>query len=54
MRAVAFTQTGVPLIASGAVTPHITETYPWEQASGAHRRLENRETQGKLALVHSA
>jgi NADPH:quinone reductase-like Zn-dependent oxidoreductase len=54
MGAVAFPQAGVPLIACGAVTLHITETYPWEQDSEAHRRLENRETQGKLALVHSA
>ena len=54
MRAVAFTQTGVPLMASGAVIPPMTGTYPWEQASEAHRRLANRETQGKLALVHSA
>lgn len=44
----------VPLIASGAVNPHVTEAYPWDQATEAHRRLENRETQGKLALLHSA
>jgi NADPH:quinone reductase-like Zn-dependent oxidoreductase len=43
----------VPLIASGAVDPHITETYPWDKAPEAHRRLEGRQTQGKLALVHS-
>ena len=43
----------VPLIASGAVDPYITETYPWERAPEAHRRLENRETQGKLALLHN-
>lgn len=42
----------VPLIASGAVDPYITESYPWERAAEAHRRLENRQTQGKLALVH--
>ncbi len=44
----------VPLIASGAVNPYVTETYPWDQATEAHRRLENRETQGKLALLHRA
>ena len=43
----------VPLIASGAVDPYITQIYPWEQAPEAHRRLEGRETQGKLALQHS-
>jgi NADPH2:quinone reductase len=43
----------VPLIASGAVDPHLTETYPWEQAPEAHRRLEGRLTQGKLALLHN-
>ena len=43
----------VPLIASGAVDPYITHVYPWEQAPEAHRRLEGRETQGKLALRHS-
>ncbi len=42
----------VPLIASGAVTPYVTATYPWHQAPEAHTRLENRQTQGKLALVH--
>lgn len=44
----------VPLIASEAVNPYVTETYPWDQATEAHRHLENRETQGKLALLHSA
>jgi NADPH2:quinone reductase len=43
----------VPLIASGAVDPFITETYPWERAAEAHRRLEGRQTQGKLALLHA-
>jgi NADPH2:quinone reductase len=43
----------VPLIASGAVDPYITQSYPWEQAPQAHRRLEGRETQGKLALRHA-
>jgi NADPH2:quinone reductase len=43
----------VPLIASGAVDPYITETYPWERAPEAHRRLQDRQTQGKLALVHT-
>jgi NADPH:quinone reductase len=43
----------VPLIASGAVDPYITETYPWARAPEAHRRLEDRQTQGKLALVHT-
>jgi NADPH2:quinone reductase len=43
----------VPLIASGAVDPHITEAYPWEDAPEAHRRLEGRLTQGKLALLHT-
>ncbi|MBI3328822.1 MAG: quinone oxidoreductase [Nitrospinae bacterium] len=43
----------VPLIASGAVDPYITATYPWERAPEAHRRLEARETQGKLALLHT-
>jgi NADPH:quinone reductase len=33
--------------------PHITESYPWDKAPEAHRRLEGRQTQGKLALVHS-
>ncbi len=42
----------VPLIASGAVNPYVTETYSWDRAAEAHRRLENRETQGKLALLH--
>jgi NADPH2:quinone reductase len=44
----------VPLIASGAVDPYITESYPWDKAPEAHRRLENRQTQGKLALVHAS
>jgi NADPH2:quinone reductase len=43
----------VPLIASGAVDPYITETYPWQRAAEAHRRLEQRQTQGKLALLHT-
>lgn len=43
----------VPLIANKQVDPHITETYPWERAPEAHRRLENRQTQGKLALLHT-
>jgi len=43
----------VPLIASGAVDPYITASYPWERAPEAHRRLEDRQTQGKLALVHT-
>ncbi|MBI3326560.1 MAG: zinc-binding dehydrogenase, partial [Nitrospinae bacterium] len=43
----------VPLIASRAVDPYITETYPWERAPEAHRRLEGRQTQGKLALLHT-
>jgi NADPH:quinone reductase len=43
----------VPLIAGGAVDPYITESYPWDKAPEAHRRLEGRQTQGKLALVHS-
>lgn len=43
----------VPLIASGAVNPYVTESYPWERAPEAHRRLEKRQTQGKLALVHT-
>ena len=42
----------VPLIADGTVNPYVTETYPWGQASEAHRRLEGRQTQGKLALLH--
>jgi len=43
----------VPLIASGAIDPYVTETYPWERAPEAHRRLEGRQTQGKLALLHT-
>jgi NADPH:quinone reductase len=43
----------VPLIASGAVDPYVTETYPWAHAPEAHRRLEDRQTQGKLALLHT-
>lgn len=42
----------VPLIASGAVDPYITNIYPREQAPEAHRLLEGRLTQGKLALIH--
>jgi NADPH2:quinone reductase len=42
----------VPLIANGSVDPYITATYPWRQATEAHTRLENRQTQGKLALLH--
>lgn len=42
----------VPRIASGAVEPYITGVYAWEQAPEAHRLLEGRQTQGKLALVH--
>lgn len=44
----------VPLIASGAVDPYITATYPWERAPEAHRLLEGRQTQGKLTLRHTA
>jgi NADPH2:quinone reductase len=43
----------VPLIASGKVDPYISATYPWDRAAEAHRRLENRQTQGKLALLHT-
>jgi NADPH2:quinone reductase len=43
----------VPLIANESVVPYVTETYPWERAPEAHRRLEGRQTQGKLALVHT-
>lgn len=43
----------VPLIASGAVDPYITQVFAWEQAAEAHRRLEGRQSQGKLALRHS-
>jgi NADPH2:quinone reductase len=43
----------VPLIASGAVDPYVTTAYPWEQAAEAHRRLQDRQTQGKLALLHA-
>ena len=43
----------VPLIASGAVDPYITETYPWDQVAEAYQRLEGRLTQGNLALVHT-
>jgi NADPH2:quinone reductase len=43
----------VPLLASGAVDPYVTETYPWERAAEAHRRLQDRQTQGKLALMHA-
>jgi NADPH:quinone reductase-like Zn-dependent oxidoreductase len=43
----------VPLIASGGVDPYITASYPWDKAPEAHRRLEGRQTQGKLALVHA-
>jgi NADPH:quinone reductase-like Zn-dependent oxidoreductase len=42
----------LPLIANGSVDPYITATYPWSQATEAHTRLENRQTQGKLALLH--
>ncbi len=42
----------VPLIAAGEVNPYITETFSWGQAAEAHRRLEGRLTQGKLALLH--
>jgi NADPH:quinone reductase-like Zn-dependent oxidoreductase len=42
----------VPLIANGSIDPYITATYPWSQAAEAHTRLENRQTQGKLALLH--
>ena len=44
----------LPLIASGAVDPYITATYPWEQAAEAHRRLEGRQTQGKQVLLHTS
>jgi NADPH2:quinone reductase len=43
----------VPLIASRTVDPYITATYPWERAPEAHRRIEGRQTQGKLALLHT-
>ncbi len=42
----------VPLIASGAVDPYITNVYPREQAPEAHRLLQGRLTQGKLVLIH--
>ena len=42
----------IPLIASGAVDPYITGVYTREQAPEAHRLLEGRLSQGKLALVH--
>jgi len=42
----------VPVIASGAVDPYITGVYTREQAPEAHRLLEGRLSQGKLALVH--
>jgi NADPH2:quinone reductase len=43
----------VPLLASGAVDPYITASYAWERAPEAHRLLEGRLTQGKLALLHT-
>jgi NADPH2:quinone reductase len=43
----------LPLIASRTVDPYITATYPWERAPEAHRRIEGRQTQGKLALLHT-
>jgi NADPH:quinone reductase-like Zn-dependent oxidoreductase len=42
----------VPLVASGAVDPYITGVYTREPAPEAHRLLEGRQSQGKLALVH--
>ncbi len=42
----------VPLIASGVVDPSITGVYTRAQAPEAHRLLEGRLSQGKLALVH--
>jgi NADPH:quinone reductase-like Zn-dependent oxidoreductase len=42
----------VPSIASGTVAPYITGVYTREQAPEAHRLLEGRLSQGKLALVH--
>jgi len=42
----------IPLIASGAVDPYITGVYTREPAPEAHRLLEGRLSQGKLALVH--
>jgi len=35
-----------------AVDPYITGVYTREQAPEAHRLLEGRLSQGKLALVH--
>jgi NADPH2:quinone reductase len=43
----------VPLIASGAIDPYVTAMYPWHQAVEAHRRLQDRQTQGKLGLLHT-
>ena len=47
------TKTEIGLQLAGTIRG-VAETKLWEQAPEAHRHLENRETQGKLALLHSA
>jgi NADPH:quinone reductase-like Zn-dependent oxidoreductase len=40
----------VEQLAAGAIEPEVV-TLPLDQAAEAHRRLENREVEGKLVLV---
>jgi NADPH2:quinone reductase len=38
------------LIGTGAIRPHITQTFALADAAGAHRALQNRATTGSLLL----
>jgi NADPH:quinone reductase-like Zn-dependent oxidoreductase len=40
-----------PLLAEGALRPHIEAAYPLERAAEAHERLEEGHVRGKLVLT---
>ncbi|HKV70284.1 MAG TPA: zinc-binding dehydrogenase [Gemmatimonadales bacterium] len=40
------------LVKRGLLEPFVTETYSWNEAAVAHKRIEARATRGKTALIH--
>jgi NADPH:quinone reductase-like Zn-dependent oxidoreductase len=40
-----------PLVHEGALRPHVTETYAFDQVAEAHERLESGHVRGKLVLT---
>jgi NADPH:quinone reductase-like Zn-dependent oxidoreductase len=41
------------LVESGALRPHVSQTFPLEEAARAHEASETGRTQGKLVLTIS-